>query len=60
MSWTSEAQEPAEFHWAVDPSFLTGASGTALALLAAACAQEPEWDAVLLMPRLLQHEGGLQ
>jgi len=32
-----------------DPSFLTGASGVALALLAAATDLEPEWDRVLLV-----------
>ena len=35
--------------WSDDPSFLTGASGIGLALLAAATRIEPDWDIVLLL-----------
>lgn len=35
--------------WGPDPTLLTGASGTALALLAAASDHEPRWDGRLLM-----------
>ena len=34
--------------WVADPSFLTGAAGVGLALLAAATCLEPRWDRVLL------------
>jgi hypothetical protein len=35
--------------WTDDPSFLTGASGIGLALLAGATCVEPAWDSVLLL-----------
>jgi hypothetical protein len=34
--------------WVADPSFLTGAAGVGLALIAAACPLEPRWDRLLL------------
>ncbi len=34
--------------WAADPSFLTGAAGVGLALIAAATPLEPRWDRLLL------------
>src|SRR5262249_35842253 len=38
-----------ELAWWADPSFLTGAAGIGLALLAAATDVEPCWDRVLLL-----------
>jgi hypothetical protein len=35
--------------WAPDPSLLTGAAGTALALLAGLTDQEPTWDRLFLL-----------
>ena len=35
--------------WIAEPSFLTGAAGIALALLAAATPREPRWDELLLV-----------
>ena len=35
--------------WLLDFSFLTGASGVALALHAATTDQEPQWDRLLLL-----------
>jgi hypothetical protein len=35
--------------WVADPSFLTGAAGIGLALIAAATPLEPRWDRLLLM-----------
>jgi hypothetical protein len=49
QSWGSRVPG-VEAAWSCDPSFLTGAAGTALALLAAATSVEPAWDQVLLMP----------
>jgi lantibiotic modifying enzyme len=43
-----EAWEP-DRGWIADPSFLTGAAGIALALLAATTSKEPEWDRALLV-----------
>jgi hypothetical protein len=37
------------FNWVEDRSFLTGAAGIALALLAATTAVEPSWDRMLLL-----------
>ena len=39
---------PAEGGWFTDPSFLSGATGVALALVAAATDVEPSWDRLLL------------
>ena len=41
LSWAEEQV------WAPNPGFLVGAAGTALALLAAVTAREPEWDRTL-------------
>lgn len=38
-----------ELAWNSDPSFLTGAAGVGLALLAAIAPQAPQWDEVLLL-----------
>jgi lantibiotic modifying enzyme len=38
-----------EVFWEADPGLLTGATGIALALLAAATNVEPQWDAMLLL-----------
>ena len=37
------------FHWVPLPGLIGGASGIALALLAAAYPQEPYWDGILLL-----------
>jgi len=42
------AWRPAEGGWSADPGFLSGASGVALALVAAASDVEPSWDRLLL------------
>jgi len=42
------AWRPAEGGWSADPSFLSGATGVALALVAAATDVEPSWDRLLL------------
>jgi lantibiotic modifying enzyme len=42
------AYRPHEGGWVDDPSFLSGATGVALALLAAATPVEPSWDRLLL------------
>ena len=41
-----------EMTWLVDPTFLTGGAGIALALDAATTAREPTWDRVLLLSPL--------
>lgn len=46
-SWVPAAD--GEMEWRTDPSFLTGAAGTGLALLAAASPVEPAWDRLLLL-----------
>jgi lantibiotic modifying enzyme len=47
LTWGPEAT--GEMGWIAEPSFLTGAAGIALALLAAATPQEPRWDELLLV-----------
>ncbi len=47
--WISEAGNAMDVgEWRSDPSFLSGASGTALALLSAITDLEPNWDRLLL------------
>jgi hypothetical protein len=46
-SWSPDAT--GEMVWRDDAGFLTGAAGTALALLAAVSAVEPAWDRLLLL-----------
>lgn len=43
------AEQDGESSWRTDPSFLEGAAGIGLALLAAVSAVEPAWDRVLLV-----------
>ena len=50
-SWATDGPGT-PFAWRTDPGFLTGASGIALALLAATSPNEPMWDAVLLLDGL--------
>jgi len=50
-SWASDGVDR-PFTWRADPGFLAGASGIALALLAATSAREPSWDAPLLLHEL--------
>ncbi len=38
-----------EYRWEVDPGFLTGAGGVALALASALTPEEPVWDRPLLL-----------
>jgi lantibiotic modifying enzyme len=38
-----------DMHWSADPTFLNGAAGIALALLAATGSVSPDWDRVLLL-----------
>lgn len=38
-----------EFTWQADPSFLTGAGGIALALVAATSDVPPDWNRLLLL-----------
>jgi len=48
-AWKPEStEEPRVNPWVDDPTFLTGASGVALAFLAATASVEPNWDRVLL------------
>ena len=44
----TNAGNPAENPWEDDTTFLTGATGIALAFLAATSSVEPNWDRVLL------------
>jgi lantibiotic modifying enzyme len=46
-SWSPNLDEEIEWQW--DPGFLEGATGVALALLAAASPVAPEWDRLLLV-----------
>jgi lantibiotic biosynthesis protein len=47
LAWAPEADgKPA---WKGNPGLLTGTAGIALALLAASCPHEPQWDRVLLL-----------
>lgn len=48
QSRQSRKENTAEFYWEDDASFLTGATGIALAVLAALTPVEPTWDQVLL------------
>ena len=48
-AWSRDSE--GQVHWRRDPGFLTGASGVALALLAALGDSEPGWDRLLLLPR---------
>jgi len=47
-SWATDGPGT-PFAWRTDPGLLTGASGIALALLAAIGASEPSWDGALLL-----------
>jgi lantibiotic modifying enzyme len=47
LAWAPEADGKSA--WKADPGLLTGAAGIALALLAASCPHEPQWDRVLLV-----------
>ena len=49
QSWVPGEDGGQGGEWSDDPSFLTGASGIGLALLAAATCVEPAWDSVLLL-----------
>jgi lantibiotic modifying enzyme len=48
-SWVPEEDGAEGWAWSDDASFLSGASGIGLALLAAATCVEPAWDSVLLL-----------
>lgn len=60
--FSSWAQDPAtgstESVWREDASLLTGATGIALALLAAVAPQEPAWDRLFLVDRIAGHAAG--
>ena len=43
--------------WSPDPTLLTGAAGIGLALLAAACTDEPRWDEFLLVSPIAPPSG---
>jgi lantibiotic modifying enzyme len=55
VSWSTPVLPPGQLHsfsdsdWRPDPRFLTGATGVALALLAAVSDVHPDWDRLLLM-----------
>lgn len=48
---------PIAWGWRAEPGFLTGATGTALALLAAASSVEPSWDRVLAISSVVAPSG---
>jgi lantibiotic biosynthesis protein len=52
LAWTPPEGVVDRLEWNADPSFLTGSSGMALALLAATSGIEPAWDRVMLVSPL--------
>jgi lantibiotic modifying enzyme len=52
LAWTPPEGVVDRLEWNADPSFLSGASGMALALLAATSGVEPAWDRLMLMSPL--------
>jgi lantibiotic modifying enzyme len=48
-AWMPDPARPEAKHWVTEPGLLEGASGIALALLAAATDRPPAWDRMMLM-----------
>ena len=51
MTGRESEAPPTDFDWSDDPTFLSGAAGVGLALVAAASDVTPEWDALMLVPQ---------
>jgi len=48
-AWMPDPERPEDKRWVAEPGILEGASGVALALLAATTDIEPEWDRMMLV-----------